>query len=269
MGRSCLQKRDHCTLQIIKNNYIPYGSYGVRLVTATFVQRRKFFEIYITLDAGFETSFEHFLVDDLGRACLTDFGLSSISDSKIPAWTSHSSVGSKGGSIRWQAPELFDPDSDQVVKNSVASDVYALSCVFFEIFTGTVPFAHISLDYTIMLQVKSGARPARPSDSSPSWGPWGLTENIWSLMQACWEADPVKRPTLDDANARMTMEIPFDSRSASGGSTLSPARFRKRLGKKFNIMSVSTLESLLHHDGDGSPTVQGTKSKFKRLFRMF
>lgn len=50
-------------------------------------------------------------MNSTGRACLADFGLSAISDSAtnslIPHWTSHSSLGSKGGSIRWQAPELF------------------------------------------------------------------------------------------------------------------------------------------------------------------
>ncbi|KAG6818427.1 hypothetical protein H0H93_005071, partial [Arthromyces matolae] len=39
------------------------------------------------------------LVDDSGRALLADFGLSSISDREILAWTSFSSAASKGGTV--------------------------------------------------------------------------------------------------------------------------------------------------------------------------
>lgn len=73
------------------------------------------------------------LVTDSGRACVADFGLSSVSDANILNWTSHSSAASKGGSIRWQAPELFDVENDEVVHNSEASDIYAWSCVCYEV----------------------------------------------------------------------------------------------------------------------------------------
>ncbi|KAG6817143.1 hypothetical protein H0H87_012104, partial [Tephrocybe sp. NHM501043] len=63
-----------------------------------------------------------------------------MSDSQVMAWTSQSSSVSRGGSVRWQAPELFavespNNDNDQEVeelKNTAASDVYALGCVLFE-----------------------------------------------------------------------------------------------------------------------------------------
>ncbi|KNZ82131.1 putative serine/threonine-protein kinase kinX, partial [Termitomyces sp. J132] len=52
------------------------------------------------------------LIDNSGRARLADFGLSGMSDPQILAWTSTSSAGSRGGSVRWQAPELFDVKND-------------------------------------------------------------------------------------------------------------------------------------------------------------
>ncbi|KAG6875510.1 hypothetical protein C0993_008879, partial [Termitomyces sp. T159_Od127] len=63
------------------------------------------------------------LVDDAGRACLADFGMSSVSDHNILAWTSASAPASKGGTKGWQAPELFA--EDKAAKNTMASDMYA------------------------------------------------------------------------------------------------------------------------------------------------
>lgn len=35
--------------------------------------------------------------------------------------------------MRWQAPELFDVNNDEAVHNSKASDIYAWSCVCYEV----------------------------------------------------------------------------------------------------------------------------------------
>ncbi|KAF8074155.1 kinase-like domain-containing protein [Lyophyllum atratum] len=142
------------------------------------------------------------LIDGRGRARLADFGISSVSDSQIPSWTSHSSAASKGGSVRWQAPELFDTETDDFVKNTKASDVYAWSCVCYEIFTGDVPFYKLR-DTAVILQVMRGARPERPHESSPSWSIWGLTEDVWALMQDCWKETPTHRPTMDQVLQRL------------------------------------------------------------------
>lgn len=53
-------------------------------------------------------------------------------DSKIAVWTSNA-VGSTGGTTRWQAPELNDPENDHPAHNTKESDVYAWSCVCYEV----------------------------------------------------------------------------------------------------------------------------------------
>ena len=72
------------------------------------------------------------LVDASGRACVADFGLSALNESKIASWTSNA-VGSNGGTARWQAPELNDPETDLPVQNSKESDIYAWGCVCYEV----------------------------------------------------------------------------------------------------------------------------------------
>ncbi|KAG6825181.1 hypothetical protein H0H92_004440 [Tricholoma furcatifolium] len=84
------------------------------------------------------------LVNSSGRACIADFGLSSI----LP---------SRGGKQ-----------------------------VFSEI-------SNISL---VMMKVWKGYRPKRPANS-PRWNAWVLTEDLWTMIQGCWKADPVERPTIE------------------------------------------------------------------------
>jgi len=188
------------------------------------------------------------LVNELGRACLTDFGISSISDKDILAWTTHSSAASKGGTVRWQAPELFDPEGDVDIHNTAASDMYAWSCVGYEIFTEDLPFASIGRATAVMLKVRAGERPMQPLKSSPSWNTWGLTEYIWVLMQDCWKANPEERPTVDQVIVRLSQVAPRDVREIESDVSLSPAQFREmtRRGLEHDEMSVETLEGLLN-----------------------
>ncbi|KAF5326494.1 hypothetical protein D9611_000771 [Ephemerocybe angulata] len=72
------------------------------------------------------------LVTRTGRACVADFGLSIIAENEIMRWTSTASAATPGGTVRWQAPELFNPEAEDT-KSSKMSDVYALGCVFYEV----------------------------------------------------------------------------------------------------------------------------------------
>ncbi|KAJ7057695.1 kinase-like domain-containing protein [Mycena amicta] len=121
------------------------------------------------------------LANSSGQAVLADFGLSSVIDSKILLSTSTVKM---GGTVRWQAPELFTG-----TKNSFSSDIYAFACVCYEIFTGYVPFWELTNDVAVMFQVIQGQRPKRSPGNIPE------KEKLWRLMTECWDGDPEKRPT--------------------------------------------------------------------------
>ncbi|KAG6805697.1 hypothetical protein H0H92_014346, partial [Tricholoma furcatifolium] len=73
------------------------------------------------------------LINSSQRACLADFGLASASDPEVLLWASFSSYTSKGGSVRWQAPELFDPEAaDELHYATKATDIYAWASVAYE-----------------------------------------------------------------------------------------------------------------------------------------
>ncbi|KAF9469364.1 kinase-like domain-containing protein [Collybia nuda] len=183
------------------------------------------------------------LVDDSGRGRLADFGLSAVTDLQILNWTSQSSAASKGGSVRWQAPELFGAESDELVPNSKESDVYAWGCVCYEIFTGAVPFFEFSRDSTVMLKVGLGQRPSCPYKTSPPWVDWGLTDDIWLLKQDCWREDPAQRPSADGIIARFSDVIINDERPVESWGETYTAQFQDIIGQRYP--SVDILESML------------------------
>jgi serine/threonine protein kinase len=70
------------------------------------------------------------LITRSGRAVLADFGLATAIDSKTIAMT-HNSTTKTGGTVRWQAPELHNPQMQQ--HNNKATDIYAFGCVCYEV----------------------------------------------------------------------------------------------------------------------------------------
>jgi serine/threonine protein kinase len=72
------------------------------------------------------------LVDSAGRACLADFGLSTIRDPEVLALSTTSSS-TCGGTVRWMAPELLSSHDNDEPINTKESDVYAFAGVCYEV----------------------------------------------------------------------------------------------------------------------------------------
>ncbi|KAJ7609200.1 kinase-like domain-containing protein [Mycena polygramma] len=130
------------------------------------------------------------LVSDEGNACLSDFGLAttiSDADSTTGGLTSSSN---QGGSARWWAPELLNPESFgcQRFLRTTASDVYAYGCVCVELYTGKPPFAHMP-EPAAMFRVIAGERPEKPPSMSSA---------MWELVTAAWVPDCRARPSIHD-----------------------------------------------------------------------
>ncbi|KAJ7690911.1 kinase-like domain-containing protein [Mycena olivaceomarginata] len=155
------------------------------------------------------------LISDDENACLSDFGLAttiSDADSTAGALTSSSN---RGGSVRWFAPELIEPQSFgcERFSRTTASDVYAYACVCLELYTGSPPFAHQS-DVAAMLRVIAGERPERPPTMSAA---------LWQLVTTGWVPDFRARPSIHDIAVALE-GIPgmFPAPSVSRDSASSP-----------------------------------------------
>ncbi|KAJ7604656.1 kinase-like domain-containing protein [Roridomyces roridus] len=134
------------------------------------------------------------LVTPSHRACIVDFGLSSLADTVALRFT-YSNTGPRGGTTRYQAPELLRAEK----QNHYGSDVYAFAHVCYEILTAKVPFFQIINDAAVMFKIFEGSRPER----LPSCMGSPVLDNLWNLLQHCWKANWTERPKIEEIVQRL------------------------------------------------------------------
>jgi len=115
-----------------------------------------------------------------------------------------------------------------------------LSVEHTQAFTGKLPFFEHRHEAAVMVKVMQGARPTRPAALNEQDTPRGLTEDIWGLMNDCWERNPANRPTIVQALSRLDALKPIDDRP--------PAEWGNGSAMREDVLSASdvplTLETL-------------------------
>lgn len=117
-----------------------------------------------------------------------------------------------------------------------------------QIFTGCLPFHEFLRDSTVMFKVSNGHRPSRPLVTSSAWTDWGLTEEIWDLMEDCWSHSPQDRPVVVQIitwlNSALTEQA--DDRPRGGwGTDMSPSYFRRVVSGSQYHPSVDDVAGIL------------------------
>lgn len=124
------------------------------------------------------------LLNESYGARLTDFGLSKVkTETKSKAMATKTSKEAVG-TIAWMAPELFERRAVYTQK----SDIYSLGITFWELAASKIPFADASNPALIPSWVSQGEREDIPKE---------CPLKLASLIKACWEGSPDKRPDAD------------------------------------------------------------------------
>ncbi|NXR28492.1 FES kinase, partial [Cinclus mexicanus] len=118
------------------------------------------------------------LVTERNTLKISDFGMSREEEDGIYASTG----GMKQIPVKWTAPEALNYG-----RYSSESDVWSFGILLWEAFSlGAVPYANLSNQQT-REAVEHGVR-LDPPEQCP--------EEVYQLMQRCWEYDPHKRPSF-------------------------------------------------------------------------
>jgi len=129
---------------------------------------------------------DNVLVNSSGRAVISDFGLSKIGGSSLiePTTQSYTQSMARGGTYRYQSPELLKGETG-ITTNS---DVYALGCIFYELYSNRVPYEGRHEAATICA-ISRGERLERPPE---------MGDAMWSLTSACLAYEPADRPSVSE-----------------------------------------------------------------------
>ncbi|KAJ7824686.1 kinase-like domain-containing protein, partial [Mycena leptocephala] len=175
------------------------------------------------------------------RACIGDFGLSSITSPLSSIQFTNSSKRSQGGTARYQAPELYRGGH-----NDLHSDIYGFACLVYEMLTGKPPFPELRMEAAVIQAVLEGSRPSRTASCSgtPS------LDGLWNLLQDCWEEHPTRRPTVGEIVERlMGPDIQATTtQSTSDWDERFTSRFRRRFLSQRPLPSVLDFERLVFGD---------------------
>ncbi|KAG6916775.1 hypothetical protein DXG01_005357 [Tephrocybe rancida] len=199
------------------------------------------------------------LIDNSGRARLADFGISSVLDASIAVWTSQPRDVSKGGTLRWRAPEVLQAKAT----NSKESDVYAWGCVAWEIFTGQIPFPEFENDVAVAHHIITvAACQMRPDPSNQAWKDSGLTEEIWACMTQCWDREPLKRPSVTTIvqHLNATFNTP-DPRQDQVADKFSPPEFRREMNGGLRTLTAKELKKIVSQGPEATRAERRNKSR--------
>ncbi|KAG8946385.1 hypothetical protein FRC03_001389 [Tulasnella sp. 419] len=143
------------------------------------------------------------LADDQGHARITDFGLSRVLQEGPSGFTTSSGI---TGTHRWMAPELFMTEG---ANYNTASDIYAMSLLILEIYTGKIPFSHLNDILFLMAIIK----PTSPDRSH--YEPCNIVEGCWRVFERGWSIEPSKRPSVADFKRMFNVALEETSRESS------------------------------------------------------
>ncbi|KAK0211771.1 kinase-like domain-containing protein [Armillaria fumosa] len=134
---------------------------------------------------------DNILISDDCRAVIADFGISFVMGVTSFATSSSSH---KGGTVKWQAPEVL---KDR--QKSFPADVYSMACVYFEVFDGTIPWSDLSEGAVILNVAIRKEHPPCPRLPEST----GHAKLWWKIMTKCWTYEPLDRPTVLDIMASL------------------------------------------------------------------
>ncbi|KAF9649121.1 kinase-like protein [Thelephora ganbajun] len=133
------------------------------------------------------------LINKDRRACIADFGLTTIT-----GVVTRAAAGSSQASLRWMSPELLDPERFGIPQSednrpTRQSDCYALGMVVYEVLCGHHPYVEIQSDILVIDAVLEGIRPEEPEGATRL----GFTKKLWMILESCWLEDRSARPSVE------------------------------------------------------------------------
>ncbi|KAG2107360.1 kinase-like domain-containing protein [Suillus cothurnatus] len=130
-----------------------------------------------------------------GRACLADFGLSTIIKEFIGTSYFTSTI---QGNARWVAAELFEISENDELLLSTECDIYSFGSITLQVLTCKVPYYDVKDNFWVLGQIMRGIKPKPPNESQ-------IMPRHWEFIQRCWLSRDI-RPSVAEIVAFVASE---------------------------------------------------------------
>jgi len=118
-----------------------------------------------------------------GNPRLVDFGLVPVLSTTT--FTTTNVV----GPARWQAPEVFLTEDEDILPFTLKTDVFSFAMFTIEVVTKDRPFCHRKIDTVVIVDITKNKRPHKPA-ALPQ------PDKLWPLLERCWSQAPGLRPDM-------------------------------------------------------------------------
>jgi serine/threonine protein kinase len=122
---------------------------------------------------------------------IADFGLAKLVRS------SKTTTNAKG-TPAFMAPEAIDPSKMPPGYDYRKLDIFSFAIVLWEVFTGESAFAEYESAMAVMFAITNGKRPPLPQNLHP---------RLKNVIEECWNADPQRRPPLDQVHSNLESTV--------------------------------------------------------------
>jgi len=137
---------------------------------------------------------QNVLINNMGHAMLSDFGLSWILDDLPSGHTT--SV--QGGTLRYLAPELMSgSDPDEHVYPTAKSDVYAFACTCVQVLFDRQPYHRWKTENKVVVAIERNEAPWK-------WGDKPLEQ----VLAPCTHQSSSDRPSMSEVVVRLRAHLP-------------------------------------------------------------
>ncbi|KIJ23202.1 hypothetical protein M422DRAFT_196216 [Sphaerobolus stellatus SS14] len=139
------------------------------------------------------------LIDADGNASISDFGIAQIHYDII---NGKRTTPLDSGTWRYCSPEFLAA----LTLPNTGSDIWAFGMLMWEAFTGHVPYHKwINQAALVKVIVQDKELPEFPSSYDNPSRRRGFNEEVWHLMQLCWDYTPDKRPDMQTIEDKLSI----------------------------------------------------------------
>ncbi|KAK0218852.1 kinase-like domain-containing protein [Armillaria fumosa] len=137
------------------------------------------------------------LIDSAGCVRLADFGLSTVAaECRGTSMNSPGGMSSHDDALRWTAPELCLPGGAEA-RLHTSADMYSIGGLILQACTGDVPYSYYN-DRRVLDAIIADEKPRRPTSDEAQ-----ISDALWSVIEECWQDDPLKRPRAPALGSRL------------------------------------------------------------------